>query len=234
MGRGRAEAGQGLRSGALPRGFPAAHSPGHPSVPRTRPLSVVISSERFREGPLGSALTAAPRGLCSHGLLPSLALVMKSLGAPMMSHLLLPPPRVTCTAGLRTIPLGAWIPSPSPGDVPLGKPGLGWDRCGNNPPWGRVSLREDFGLCSPPALGSPGRGGRRARPLGAHVESTAPRCRRDAQTPRTLQGCQPSPSGRMDPPDPPGQRGAWQEVGTGVIRRGFPALARRRERSSKG
>lgn len=77
-------------------------------------------------------------------------------------------------------------------------------------------LREDFALCSPPALGSPGRGGRRARPLGAHVESTAPRCRRGTQTPRTPRGCQRSPSGRMDPLGPAGQRGTWRGVGTEV------------------
>lgn len=35
----------------------------------------------------------------------------------------------------------------------------------------------------------------------------------------------------MDPPGPPGQRGAWQEVGTGVVGPGVPALARRRDRS---
>lgn len=157
----------------------------------------------------------------------------------MTSYLLLPPPCVTCTTGLRTIPLGASVPSSSTGDVPLGKPGLGWGHVEEipppSPPWDRLtspdSLREDFDLCLPLARGSPGRGGRRARPLCAHVDSTAPRCRRDTETPWVPQGCQPSPSGWTDPQDPAGQRGAWQGVGTGVVRRGFPALARRRDRS---
>lgn len=57
------------------------------------------------------------------------------------------------------------------------------------------SLKEDFALCSPPTLGSPGRGGRRARPLGAHVQSTAPRCRKDTRPHGHPRGASPALSG---------------------------------------
>lgn len=222
--RGRAEAGVGAEGrSAAGRGLPAADSP-RASVcpPHPSPFSVTISSDRFWEGPLASSLTAER----------SRALLRRSLafsGTELGDEVTLNVDDVIHSAAASTYGLHNWTAHNSPGGLSAilqhwrcfpreTRPGMG--TCGRNPPRDRLSLpdslREGFALCSPPTVGSPGRGERRARPLGVHVEVPPLVAEETSGSHGTPQGCQPSPSGRMDPLQDSGEPGrGWGQEWSG-------------------